>query len=208
MAIAATGGRVYRGTSAEERRADRRERLLRAAIAVYGKYGFRHATVNAVCQAAGLTPRYFYESFDSSEALLAASFQAVAVFVLNEMEAVDDEGADPLDRMREMLGALYAKLRDEPAAARVFLVEIIGVSPAVDAQFDRALARFGDLLLRTVRPGVPKGDNDVLLLAGVVGGMLHVARAWIIGGHCQPIKDVVDAAIPLCQLLMQPDGVG
>lgn len=37
--------------------------------------GYRNATVKAVCEAAGLTERYFYESFSNSEELLVASFQ-------------------------------------------------------------------------------------------------------------------------------------
>lgn len=64
--------RRYRGADADERRAQRRDQLIAAAVQVYGERGYQNATVKAVCEAAGLTERYFYESFANSEALLLA----------------------------------------------------------------------------------------------------------------------------------------
>jgi AcrR family transcriptional regulator len=56
----ATGqGRTYGGQSSGERRAERQERLIRAAVDTYGEQGYRRTTVADVCRAAGLTPRYF-----------------------------------------------------------------------------------------------------------------------------------------------------
>src|SRR5437667_11592958 len=77
MTTELTPARRYRGAEAEERRAQRRAQLVAAAVQVYGERGYRNATVKAVCEAAGLTERYFYESFANSEALLLASFQTV-----------------------------------------------------------------------------------------------------------------------------------
>ena len=75
-------GRTYGGQSSGERQAERKERLIRAAIATYGEQGYRHTTVSDVCRMAGLTPRYFYESFVNSEALLIAAYKAVTRIAL------------------------------------------------------------------------------------------------------------------------------
>src|SRR5881628_3068614 len=77
--------RNYAGLSADERRLARRERLIEGAIRAYGEFGYRNTTVKAVCEAAGLTERYFYESFANSEELLIASYDAVTYAVLDEM---------------------------------------------------------------------------------------------------------------------------
>src|ERR1700751_6355680 len=82
------GQRHYGGHSTEERRRARRERLIEAATRVYGEVGYRNATVKAVCEAAGLTERYFYESFANSEALLVAAFETVSRRVFNCLEEV------------------------------------------------------------------------------------------------------------------------
>ncbi|OJH40672.1 TetR family transcriptional regulator [Cystobacter ferrugineus] len=199
--------RLYRGSSAEERRAQRREQFLEAAIRVYGEQGYRHATVKAVCEAAGLTERYFYESFSNSEELLVASFQAVTDFLLEELEkASASASGDAIERTRTMLQAYYEALKDSPQSARVFLVEISGVSPEVDRAFVAALEAFGALLARTISPHEGGGTtDDPLLRAGVVGGVLHIALNWILGGYTRPIREVVNAALRLC-LVLAPGG--
>jgi AcrR family transcriptional regulator len=64
--------RPWRGVSATERTAERRERLIEAALEVFATRGYSASTVRDVCREAGLTERYFYESFRNREALLAA----------------------------------------------------------------------------------------------------------------------------------------
>lgn len=55
MTAELSNNRSYRGQSQEQRRAERRQRLIAAAIDVYGERGYHNATVKAVCEAAGLT---------------------------------------------------------------------------------------------------------------------------------------------------------
>ena len=199
--------RRYRGSSTEERRAQRREQLIRAAVQVYGERGYRNASVKAVCEAAGLTERYFYESFANSEALLVASFNSVTRFLLDEIEQVGIEaGGDGVARVRAMLGAYYEALKRDPPSARVFLVEIGGVSPAVDQALADSLRAFGELLSRTLCPDRQgDGKGDALLRTGVVGGIIQIALGWISGGYSQPVHEVVDAAVRLC-LVLRPAG--
>ena len=64
--------RPYRGISADERRASRRARLLDAALEEVGERGMAGTTMTAVCARAGLTERYFYESFADRDEMLRA----------------------------------------------------------------------------------------------------------------------------------------
>ena len=66
--------RDYRGVSAGQRVADRRERLLAAGLEEFGTRGFAATGVKDICRAAGLTDRYFYESFGTSADLFTAVF--------------------------------------------------------------------------------------------------------------------------------------
>ena len=200
MTAALSPTRSYRGLSQEERRAERRERLIAAAIAVYGERGYHQATVKAVCEAAGLTERYFYESFANSEALLIDSFNAVTYSVLGEItRAAHEAGRGRIARSRAMLHAYFAALQREPQSARVFLVEIRGVSRAVDQAFDAALRAIGREVARIVAP--PGAPEDELLQAGVVGGVIHIALRWIEQGYAPPAGSVVDTALKLGTVL-------
>lgn len=192
--------RSYRGLSQDERRAERRARLIAAAIAVYGERGYHQATVKAVCEAAGLTERYFYESFANSEALLIDSFNAVTYSVLGEItQAAREAGRARTARSRAMLHAYFAALQREPQSARVFLVEIRGVSRAVDQAFDTALRAIGKEVARIVAP--PGAADDELLQAGVVGGVIHIALRWIDDGYQPDIESAVDTALKLGTVL-------
>ena len=192
--------RSYRGLSQDERRAERRARLIAAAIAVYGERGYHQATVKAICEAAGLTERYFYESFSNSEALLIDSFNAVTYSVLGEItQAAKEAGRARTARSRAMLHAYFAALQREPQSARVFLVEIRGVSRAVDQAFDTALRAIGKEVARIVAP--PGAADDELLQAGVVGGVIHIALRWIEDGYQPDIESAVDTALKLGTVL-------
>ncbi|WP_205609640.1 TetR/AcrR family transcriptional regulator [Noviherbaspirillum galbum] len=191
--------RSYRGMTSEERRAQRREQLIKAAINVYGETGYRQATIKAVCAAAGLTERYFYESFGNSEELLVASFQIVTQQMHRALSAV---GHAPhpsrMHRVSAMLHAYFSTLKQDPKSARVFLVEIRGVSPAMDAAFEASVSTLGDGLARaTGRQGAGKS----LLSAGVAGGVIQIALCWIANGYRPSLKSVVDSAAELVMVM-------
>jgi AcrR family transcriptional regulator len=192
--------RPYRGIPQDERRAQRRTQLITAGIAVYGERGFRQATVKAVCEAAGLTERYFYESFANSEELLIACFNAVTYAVLEEiLAAARVAGPDAEDRSRAMLHAYFSALQREPRSARVFLVEIRGVSRAVDKAFDAALRAIGEAIGRIV--DAPEMAADPLLQAGIVGGVIHIALRWIEDGYTPAIERVTDSGLKMGMML-------
>src|SRR5438067_12145296 len=200
--------RPYRGVPQDERRAQRRSQLIAAAIAVYGERGYRQATVKAVCDAAGLTERYFYESFANSEELLIASYEAVTYAVLDEMLAAaqqageqtgEQAGGDRVARGRAMLHTYFTALQREPRSARVFLVEIRGVSRAVDKAFDSSLRAIGEQVGRIV--GSEGAAPDPLLQAGVVGGVIHIALRWIEDGYTPGIEAVTETALRLGAVL-------
>jgi AcrR family transcriptional regulator len=186
--------------SQDDRRAQRRSKLIAAAISVYGERGYRQATVKAVCEAAGLTERYFYESFANSGELLIASFNAVTFRVFEaSVEAAAAAGRSRTERARALLRAYFTALQRDPRSARVFLVEIRGVSREVDKAFDAALRQIGREVGKIVAP--PDSEPDPLLEAGVVGGVIHIALRWIEDGYLPTIEAVTDSALRLVMVL-------
>jgi hypothetical protein len=101
-----------------------------------------------------------------------------------------------------MLHTYFAALQREPRSARVFLVEIRGVSRAVDKAFDAALRAIGERVGRLVVP--PGAPADPLLEAGIVGGVIHIALRWIEDGYSPDIEVVTDSALRLGMVLGRP----
>ena len=198
--------RKWRARTADERRAVRRGQIMRAAIAMYGDSGYRTATVKAVCEAAGLTERYFYESFANSADLLTQCFQQVNAHLLDKMrEAAGSPNSPVLERMRAGLLVYLNELRRHRASARLFLIEMANVSPATEALASASLDEFGALLTEIVEAGPGLSASlSPLLLRGVVGGGLHVAQAWVANGCAENIEDVADAALRLYAIAIGP----
>ncbi len=199
--------RSYRGASATDRQTARRSQMIAAAIRLYGLHGYRRTSVRAVCQEAQLTERYFYESFANSEELLAAAYEAVLGRLLDRLADEDAriQDQDRETRAKELLHHYYATLRDQPAAARVFLVEITGVSERIDRLFAESMQRLTAPLIALLDPdGRSPAARDPLLQRAIAGGLLHIALAWIEGGYDRSVDRVAAAAFLLCAPLATP----
>jgi AcrR family transcriptional regulator len=185
-----------------ERAALRRARLIAAALEVYGDVGFRNATVRAICRRAQLTERYFYESFSSSEELLLEAAHALAFDTLAWMKRRRDRvGGDRDGKTEYMLRGYFRQQFEQRAHARLFTLEFRGISAAADAEFDRILDSFAELIVETRDPeltGPAAGDR--LLRRGLVAGVLQVTTAWIEGGYEESLDDVVTTAVRLCRV--------
>lgn len=201
--------RLYGGMDAEERRTERRLKLIDAAVEVYGEVGYRGATVKAICEAAELTERYFYESFANSEALLIAAYGHVVGHLHAEMTAAAAAAGDDAEsRLRAALTLYFTRLKQHPKPARVFLLEISGISPAVDVVKLDAGRVFSEILVPPRRDS-KRGDNAAaaaLLSIGMVGAVISIALRWVSRQYPQPIEDVVAIAASFCRVaLSEPD---
>jgi AcrR family transcriptional regulator len=174
--------RRYAGASFADRQSERRERLILAAIDVFGRAGREGATVAAICAEAGLTARYFYESFQNRDALFLEAFRAVQRELLSRLEA----SIDPSDPVRSALTGFFAALAEHPGPARVFLLDPHGREPEMQAAGQEAAARLG----RLFAPGV----TSRLAVIGLLGAIIQIARSWIAGGFAEPVATVVATA--------------
>ena len=202
MNTATSVKRRYRGSSTEERRAQRRQQLIDAATRIYGEHGYRHSGVKQVCDAAGLTQRYFYESFGHSDELLIACYEQTArkVRELN-MAAAEAAGDDRSARSRAMLQAYFTYLRDHPQEARLLLVDIRGISPSVDEAIDRSLRASSQDMTRALAQ--PCQHFDEMLQAGILGGVIHIALYWMESGYRHSVEAVTETALKLGASLLE-----
>ena len=190
------GERRYAGSSHHERLEDRRRRLIGAAIGVYGTVGFRAATVRAVCEQAGLTPRYFYESFASNEVLLCdACGEAMEHMRMLALQAVQACEPTPAARIQAAARSYFAAILSNPAVARVTLIEIEGVSTYVDERYGAELDKTTALIERLVFADLAVGKNATLhprmLARALLGSLSQLAKDWTHSGFVEPIDVLV-----------------
>src|SRR5271167_874844 len=129
-------GSIYRGQDQAQRVAERRRKLIDAAIQLYGSQGYHSTTVRGICAAAHLSERYFYESFSSSEALLLTAFSLVVERQFARIEAaIAATEPTPDAMMRAALTTYYGDSRQNSAIARLTLIELRTVSAAAEAAY-------------------------------------------------------------------------
>src|SRR3954469_8076467 len=90
--------RAYGGISAGERIAARRAKLLDAGLELFGTRGFGATGVKDVCREAGVTDRYFYESFNDGRALFLAVFDRLTDELFLEVATAAVEAGDDTER--------------------------------------------------------------------------------------------------------------
>jgi AcrR family transcriptional regulator len=169
-------GRTYGGVSAAERVAGRRARLLDAGLQLFGTQGFGATGVKDVCRAAGLTDRYFYESFRDSRELFLAVFDRLTDELFGAVAlAVADSAADPERQLRDAIGTFIGALAADPRKPRVLFAEAAAAGPEAAAHMRATLRRFGALVAATARTHLPPStpEEDVQLVALSLVGLLE-----------------------------------
>ena len=204
-AARSASARPYGGLAMEERVAARRARFIEAGIELFGTQGFRGATVRGICAAAGLTDRYFYESFASLEGLLADVHRTVKDGFARRLteESFGAAGWDGDDaaverRVTAAYEIWFDTVRD-PRFARILLVEVLGVSPEMDALYEASARDMAELTvtpLAATRPAIKLSrQRRELLGRALVGAGLQVAKMWMTGGYKLPRREVVRTCV-------------
>ncbi|WP_104107115.1 TetR/AcrR family transcriptional regulator [Nocardioides sp. 616] len=138
--------RSYGGRSAAERAAVRRERLVAATIATLAGGGEPGTTMTAICAEAGLTERYFYESFRNRDEAMVAALDSVATeMTAAALSALTEHAGDPSRQVRAAITAVVDLIGDSPAKGRVAVVESTGTA-ALRARRHQLLAGFAELV--------------------------------------------------------------
>lgn len=189
--------RNYGGEAPELRMARRRARFIEAGAVLFSRIGYRKTTMRALCTEAGLTDRYFYESFASIEDLLVAVYEELMGEMQGSIMVALQEagpGRDTDALIDTGLDAFFRQV-ENTAAARVIWLEVLGVSPRVDQVYNRGLRGFAEFMLmlsRTVAPQWPVPDEIARVVAmGMIGAASEAAKDWLMSGYQRPREHLV-----------------
>ncbi|HEX4904771.1 MAG TPA: TetR/AcrR family transcriptional regulator [Acidimicrobiales bacterium] len=190
--------RVYAGLSARERDAERRQRLLDAALRLFGTAGYAATSADRVCTAAKVSTRHYYQLYANKEDLLldlyASITQASMELVAASLEATLDEHFSV--RLTAAIRAYLGPILEDPRVARIAFVEVVGVSPRVEArrlEFRNAIVALVEAEgARAVERG-ELGPRDFRFLALCFNGATNVVvQDWGIdggGGAAETLQD-------------------
>lgn len=189
------------GLAPADRRAERRTLLLDAAFELLGTEGWAGTTVRAVCHAARLNPRYFYESFDDLDALVVAVYdRLIASLAAEVMTAVSAAGDDPGAQTRAALRCIVDFVDADRRRGRVLYVEALGNEALNRRRIDTAhlLVTSVEQHAAATQGPLPPGEAIGRIGAAVlVGGAGELIVAWLDGRIDVDRDQLVDDATEL-----------
>ncbi len=186
--------RTYGGIPVDQRREQRRRRLVDGGLQEFGTRGYDATSVKDVCRRARLTERYFYEHFADRHALLEAVYDEVAAGVMTASFAAAESAPPELAaRARAGLAAFVGVLTDDPRRARVQLIETVGRGPELQRRRSEVMDLFAQYLADAAadlhpRPDVPAARRRALA-AGLVGATNHLVVEWMFGARLAISQD-------------------
>jgi AcrR family transcriptional regulator len=202
----AAPGRVYAGRSADERRAERRERLLDAGLELFGTAGFHKTTIPMLCSASGVTARHFYEEFDSREALLRTVYDRIATGVFDRVIGAlraRDKGA--IERIRDSNDAYFRYLTSDPRLARIYTIEAVGMHADLEQHRRTKREAFVKKLTKATQQLDDRGIDSRLLSAALAGAAHDLLLEWVLATRRPSIERMVETVTTLWIRTLQLD---
>jgi AcrR family transcriptional regulator/DNA-binding MarR family transcriptional regulator len=161
-----------------------RQRILLAMADVTAERGAGSVTVAHIVARSGVSRRTFYELFSDREAcLLAALDQAIERAGAAVLPAYRAAPPRWREQIRAGLTALLAFFDEEPALARVCVVEALGAGPTVLARRTRVVQALIDAVDEgrgEVKKARPPRQPPPLTAEGVVGAVLAILHARLV----------------------------
>ncbi len=188
--------RSYRGMSAEQRLADRRERLMTAAYTLYAKPGFAATTIERLCSEARISNRAFYECFGGREELLQALHDRCVEESLAHVTKALQEAPDTLDgRVQAGIRAYVEFATADWRRARIMHLEVRRSGDVLTASRQRAVESFARLV-EEASADFPVGTapSRRLVALGAIGALQELLIEWLLSEEPPELDELVDVA--------------
>jgi AcrR family transcriptional regulator len=177
----------WSGVPLEDRQALRREDLIAAGVGLLGSEGGPVLTVRAVCKAAGLTERYFYESFSDRDEFVGAVYDDVCAKAMSTLSS-STTARDAVERF-------VALMVDDPTRGRVLLL-----APAVEPVLTQSgadwMPSFIELLqhklTRIADPAV-----QAMVATGLIGALTTLFTAYLNGRLAATREQFIDYCVDM-----------
>lgn len=188
--------RIYGGIDASIRKEERKMKLIEAGIDEFGTKGYTRTSIKAICSSAGLTERYFYESFVSKEDLLFTVYrELIDAQQRDTMELLKGLDNNPIETATQATKMFYYRYIMDPRIARIQLFEILGVSQRIDQEYRNAIRLMSEmvkLFLSRIFPGIPQEKlNSSIIPTSIAGSMIMISYEWVLGGFVMPLDDII-----------------
>ncbi len=183
-----SAARVIRKASVrrEEREADRRKTILRAAVEVFSKKGYHGCRIADVAREAGVAYGLVYHYFHNKDELLQSVFESGWSGFVERVQAAMAEAETLEARLSGIVRVAFEAYRHDPRGVKVLILEV-GRSPAGGAvnrgsAFSDILRVVSSIFVEAQQKGELPPGHDPLLCAAMLFGVIEMGLTSFVMG--------------------------
>lgn len=203
--VVVTSTRPYRGIKPDDRRAERRGRLLDAGLSILGSEAEPEAaTVRGVCRQSGVSARYFYESFSDRDDFVGAVYDWVIADLAATTQAAVT-AAPPREQARAGMANIVRSIAGDARVGRLLFSAELADSVVVRKR-DESTTLLAMLLVQYVGQTlrVPEDEHIEATAHFTVGGVGQAVSAWLGGRIAMTADELIDHLASLLDHLADP----
>ena len=181
------------GNSPEAVERNQRERLYGATVATVAEHGYESTRVEDILQLAAVSRSAFYRHFDNKLECFLATLDALAELAAGPMAAIYANDANQTwhDRLESVFEGLVQLILAQPAAARVWLVEIYAAGPRAVDRMERLADRLEAFAVDAIgdtpdHPGMPAEG-----VRAVLGGLRQIIHSRLRHDREEELQELV-----------------
>ncbi len=170
-----------------ERKEQRREEILSAAIALFARKGYHGVNTAEIAERAGIAEGTIFRYFPTKDELLIRALESVVGRLCEELRREDDPNGSTSDRLMHFIRNHLRLIRENPDLARFLIIELRQAPEFLlrYPQYNR-LGDYIDLLRDILRTGMERGDLrrvDIECTVVIIfGTMDYVLTRWLLNG--------------------------
>jgi AcrR family transcriptional regulator len=181
--------RPGRGTPREEAERNQRERLFAATVAVVAEKGYEATTVADLVKLSGVSRSAFYRHFHDKEACFLEAIEAMVEPTFEKL-AGDESRPPGVDRMRAAFETLIQTIVDQPAAAKMCVVEVYAAGEAGAVLVDRMMDRSTEVMAGLLEQVPERRGMPIELVRSIVGGIQKVIHKRLYRDQVEELPDL------------------
>jgi AcrR family transcriptional regulator len=178
-----------------------RDRMLTAAVEIIEEAGYSQLTVGAVVTRARVSRKTFYDVFVNCEDCFLAVFEQVLSQVGVLVSQAYAREATWCEGVRSALGSLLVRIEDQPALARLWVVQALGAGEEVSRLRAEALAVLAKAIDQGRHVASTKNQPPAIAAEGVVGAVFAVFHVRLLN-RCE--ESFTDLLGPLMYMIVLP----
>jgi AcrR family transcriptional regulator len=151
--------------------------------------GYEATSIADIVRRAGIARKTLYDNFDGKEEVFLTALDAAITEALQRIEAAcEAAGPDWRQRIEAGLAALLTYVAEQPAHARMWMIEAVSATPTSSERYDESVRQLIELLRRCVPAdsGLPDTIEETL-----VGGVGWILNQQIRRGNAEQALDLL-----------------